>query len=233
MAPTNIKFSDYKKIVFFTGAGLSAESGIATYRGPGGRWVDYDWKEYACQNAFIRDPNKVWDFHDARRVEASTAQPNAAHQVIADLQRSRPADVTVVTQNIDGLLQRAGAPDVIELHGSLWSVFCVSCGSSRRDFSLPVVRQCLCGETLRPDIVWFGDWLDPRLLQLTREAISSCDLLVSVGTSGTVQPAGNLPRFAPISAMTVEVNVTETSVSYMYKKHLHGTASDILSQMMT
>lgn len=232
MTPTNVKFTDYKKIVFFTGAGLSAESGIATYRGPGGRWVDYDWKEYACQDAFIRDPGKVWDFHDARRVEAAQSQPNKAHEIIAELQKVRPDDVTIITQNIDGLLQRAGAESVIELHGSLWSVFCVECGLSKRDFTLPITRHCGCGEVLRPDIVWFGDWLDPNSLRLTKEAISNCDLLVSVGTSGTVQPAGNLPRFSPLSAMSVEVNITETSVSYMYKKHLRGTACDMLSQMI-
>ena len=122
-----IKFAprlrDFRKIVFFTGAGLSAESGIPTYRGKGGMWTEYDYEDYACQRAFDRDPDKVWDFHDKRRAAVAACEPNAGHRVIAEIQKAQPGTV-VVTQNIDGLHARAGSADVVELHGSLWRVRC-------------------------------------------------------------------------------------------------------------
>ena len=115
------RFADFQRIVFFTGAGLSAESGIPTFRGKGGMWSQYNYEDYACQAAFDRDPEKVWDFHDERRRTVSSCEPNAGHRVIAEVQKRQPNTV-VITQNIDGMHQRAGAADVVELHGSLWRV---------------------------------------------------------------------------------------------------------------
>lgn len=224
------KFADFERIVFFTGAGLSAESGIATYRGVGGTWSQYNYKEYACQDAFELDPQKVWDFHDKRRVEALNAPPNRGHEIIAEVQRLKP-NTTVITQNIDGILNRVGCKDVIELHGSLWRVRC-TCGVEREDLSAPISsRSCECGEILRPDIVWFGDWLDSKTLRTAKEALATCDLLVSVGTSGNVFPAADLPRRVAEEAMTVEVNPQDTPMSYMYKHHLRGSATEMLSLM--
>ena len=226
------KFADYDRIVFFTGAGLSVESGIATYRGVGGTWSQYNYEEYACQKAFELDPQKVWDFHDKRRVEAAAAKPNRGHEIIAEVQRLKPNTI-VITQNIDGLLTRAGAQDVIELHGSLWKVRCLGCGVEGVDMTAPIAdRKCSCGEILRPDIVWFGDMLDGFTMTAARVAISKCDLLVSVGTSGAVFPAANLPNYAPLEALTVEVNTAETPMTETYKRHLRGKSSEILAQMM-
>lgn len=226
------KFKDFERIVFFTGAGLSVESGIPTYRGEGGRWHEYNYKEYACQLAFEVDPQKVWDFHDKRRVEAASCVPNRAHEIIAQVQKEKPNTV-VITQNIDGLLQRAGAVNVIELHGSLWKVRCNSCDFKGEDLTAPIAdRKCKCGEILRPDIVWFGDMLDSISMPLARKATQECDLFVAVGTSGSVFPAANLPLYAPPTADTVEVNISETEMSHVYDYKVRGTASEMLAMML-
>ena len=226
------RFSDYRKIVFFTGAGLSAESGIPTYRGKGGLWAEYDYEEYACQRAFDRDPDKVWDFHDKRRAAVAECRPNIGHQVIAEVQESQPGTI-VITQNIDGFHVRAGATDVIELHGCLWRVRCERGDTLREDFTVPIAsRKCACGGNLRPDIVWFEDALDPKNLRQAREALDGCDLLVSVGTSGVVFPAADLPRIAMANGATsVEINLEDTPVSAYYTHRLRGKATELLASM--
>ena len=226
------RFADFQRIVFFTGAGLSAESGIPTFRGKGGMWSRYNYEDYACQSAFDRDPDKVWDFHDERRKTVASCEPNDGHRIIAEVQREKPS-TAVVTQNIDGLHQRSGARDVVELHGSLWRVRCDRENIVRPDFTVPMSpRKCSCGAYWRPDIVWFEDQLDQRNLRRAREALEACDLLVTVGTSGVVYPAADLPRLAMRGgALTVEVNLEDTPVSDLYHQRLRGTASEILTSM--
>lgn len=225
------RLRDFEKIVFFTGAGLSAESGVPTYRGQGGVWHQYDYEDYACQRAFDRDPDKVWDFHDERRAAVAACAPNEAHAIIARTQASRGA--TIITQNIDGLQQRAGAANVIELHGSLWRVRCDREGIVRDDATVPMTpRACACGAYWRPDIVWFEDRLDERTLERAAEALGGCDLLVSVGTSGVVHPAASLPRIAAQQgAVCVEVNLEDTPVSHLYAHRLRGKATEWLTRM--
>ena len=226
------RFADFRRILFFIGAGLSAESGIPTYRGKGGMWTEYDYEDYACQRAFDRDPDKVWDFHDKRRAAVAACEPNAGHRVIAEIQKAQPGTV-VVTQNIDGLHARAGSADVVELHGSLWRVRCDPENIVRPDTTVPMSpRRCRCGAAFRPDIVWFEDQLDHRNLRRAREALEECDLLVSVGTSGVVYPAADLPRIAmQRGAVTVEINLEETPVSALYQHRLRGKASELLASM--
>jgi NAD-dependent deacetylase len=226
------RFRDFEQIVFFTGAGLSAESGIPTYRGRGGIWAEYDYEDYACQRAFDRDPERVWDFHDKRRAAVAACEPNQGHQVIAGVQADRP-ETRVVTQNIDGLHQRAGASSVIELHGSLWRVRCDRDKAVRDDVTVPMTpRRCACGAYYRPDVVWFEDSLDPEVLDAARSALEACDLLVSVGTSGVVYPAAELPRLAMRrGATTVEINLEDTPVSGLYQHRLRGKASELLEAM--
>jgi NAD-dependent deacetylase len=226
------KLSDYKRIVFFTGAGLSAESGIPTYRGKGGLWAEYDYEDYACQRAFERDPNRVWDFHDKRRDAVSKCAPNRGHTIIAETQAKNPGTV-IVTQNIDGLHARSGGKDIVELHGCLWRVRCDDENIVRDDHTMPMSpRQCSCGAYWRPDIVWFEDQLDHRVVRRAREALEACDLLVSVGTSGVVYPAADLPRIAVAAgAMTVEINLEDTPVSHLYEHRLRGKASAVLAEM--
>jgi NAD-dependent deacetylase len=227
-----MRFSDFQRIVFFTGAGLSAESGIPTFRGKGGMWSQYNYEDYACQRAFDRDPDKVWDFHDQRRTTVASCAPNDGHRVITEVQKAKPSTV-IITQNIDGMHARAGAADVVELHGSLWRVRCDAENIVRPDHTVPMSpRRCSCGATWRPDIVWFEDHLDDRNLERAREALEACDLLVTVGTSGVVYPAADLPRLAMRSgALTVEVNLEDTPVSELYHQRLRGTASEILTSM--
>lgn len=232
MSKTTPHFGDFQRILFFTGAGLSAESGIPTYRGKGGLWAEYDYEDYACQRAFTRDPEKVWEFHDKRRAAVARCEPNEGHRIIAAVQHER-SGTAVVTQNIDGLHARSGARDVVELHGSLWRVRCDRERVVRDDTTVPMTpRQCTCGAYWRPDIVWFEDALDPKNLERAQELLLACDLLVSVGTSGVVYPAAELPRVAMRSgATTVEINLEDTPVSALYQHRLRGTASDMLASM--
>ncbi len=226
------RFADFERILFFTGAGLSAESGIPTYRGKGGMWTEYNYEDYACQRAFDADPEKVWDFHDKRRGAVGVCEANEGHRIIAEVQRARPG-TSVVTQNIDGLHQRSGATDVVELHGSLWRVRCDRENIVRDDTTVPMIpRKCSCGAYWRPDIVWFEDQLDHRNVRRARELLEGCDLLVSVGTSGVVYPAADLPRIAmQCGAATVEINLEDTPVSPLYQHRLRGKASDMLAAM--
>jgi NAD-dependent deacetylase len=228
----NLRFRDFERIVFFTGAGMSAESGVPTYRGKGGIWSEYNYEDYACQRAFERDPEKVWDFHDKRRAAVMACQPNPGHAIVAAIQDRQPGTV-IVTQNIDGMHQRAGANEVTELHGSLWRVRCDREDIVRADTSIPMTpRKCSCGAYWRPDIVWFEDSLDERNIQRACEALEHCDLLVSVGTSAVVHPAAELPRIAVRSgAMTVEINLEDTPMSPLYQHRLRGKASELLAQL--
>ncbi len=224
-----IRLEDFERVVFFTGAGLSAESGIPTYRGSGGIWEKYDWEEYACQRAFDRDPEKVWEFHDERRRFVKACEPNDGHRIIA----ATPG-ATVVTQNIDGMHQRAGSKGVIELHGSLWRVRCARCRTVLENLEAPIgSRRCGCGGWRRPDIVWFEDMLDGETVRAAGDAIARCDLLVSVGTSGVVYPAADLPRLAlSRGAVTVEINPEGTPLSPLYTHCLRGGASEMLRQLV-
>ena len=221
--------SDYPAIVIFTGAGISAESGVPTYRGKEGIWGKYNWEAVACEEAFQRDPAKVLEFHALRRRTLAGCMPNRAHQVIAALEASHP-EVQVITQNIDGLHQLAGSRHVIELHGSLWRMRCTREGTIQhlsRDAECPT--HCICGGWLRPDIVWFGDFLDQRIIDQATNLISRCDLLISVGTSGAVWPSAGFPKLArQQGAHCVEVNPEETEMSFLYHEVHRGPAGEIL-----
>jgi len=222
----------FARPVFFTGAGLSAESGIATYRGEGGVWTRYRYEDYACQRAFRRAPACVWEFHDARRADVAAAAPNAAHHLIAAVQAALPA-TAIVTQNIDGLHQAAGATEVIELHGSLWRLRCEVCGARCENREVPLAeKHCACGAWWRPDIVWFEDPLDGRLFAEAAECISACDCLVAIGTSALVYPAAELPLLAVrAGALTIEINPEETPLSRFYHHCLRGSASAMLAAL--
>ncbi|MEM8882976.1 MAG: NAD-dependent deacylase [Planctomycetota bacterium] len=226
-----IRLADFERPLFFTGAGLSVESGIPTYRGAGGVWEEYDYESYACQRAFDADPEKVWDFHDLRRAKVAEAEPNEGHRIIAETQARCPG-TRIVTQNIDGLHQRAGATDVVELHGSLWRLRHKR--ETIENFEVPLgARRHADGGYWRPAIVWFEDALDPLVLQAAANALQECDLLVSIGTSGVVYPAAELPRIAVRRAIPcVEINPEETPVSRWYTHALRGPASEMLRSLI-
>ena len=221
-----------ERILFFTGAGLSAESGVPTYRGDGGIWQKYNYEDYACQRAFRRDPAKVWEWHEERRRFLSGCAPNRAHEIVAAVQADRPA-TRIVTQNIDGLHQRGGAARVIELHGNIWRVRCEREGKIREDRSVPLAsHRCECGEWLRPDIVWFEDPLNMETVQQAIAAIAACDCLISIGTSGSVYPAADLPFLARrAGALMIEINPEETPLSPYFDHCLRGPATEMLASL--
>ena len=233
----DLRARDFKRIVFFTGAGMSAASGVPTYRGKGGIWKEYDYENCACETAFSRDPEYVWEFHNYRRDLVSKCAPNLGHRLIAGAQRSLPA-VTVVTQNIDGLHQAAGSEGVLELHGSLWKLRCDRCGWRSEDLSAHVdeLRCPECPEERRsykrPDIVWFGDSLRSEVIAKVADELRRCDLLVSIGTSAVVYPAAEMPLIAKRAGATlVEINPEDTPMSAVYDHQLRAYATDALAQL--
>ncbi len=221
----NINPGDYDSIVFFTGAGMSAESGVPTYRGRGGIWRQYRWEEFACQDAFDADPEKVLKFHELRRAAVLACRPHVGHDVIAALKKKHPR-VTVVTQNIDGMHQRAGSDNVIELHGSLWRLRCPYDGIYEDFGEKFKYYKCeKCGSWLRPDITWFGDMLEQSVMNEAVRAIRGCSLFVSIGTSGVVYPAAGFPLIAKEKkARCIEINPEENEMSYLYDEALRETA---------
>ena len=208
---------------------MSVESGILTYQGKGGIWESYDWEEVACQSAFDRDPKKVLRFHELRRKSISTCKPHPGYEIITRLQQVHPM-VTIITQNIDGLHQKSGSINVIELHGSLWRIRC-----SREDIVYDDYKKdyksynCTCGAFMRPDIIWFGDCLNEETIQIARDVCKSCDLFISIGTSGVVSPASSFPQFAKSNgALMVEINPEVTRTSHLFKEKINGTSADVL-----
>ncbi|HSP15875.1 MAG TPA: NAD-dependent deacylase [Thermoanaerobaculia bacterium] len=190
-----------RRVVAFTGAGVSADSGIPTFRGPGGLWRDFRPEDLATLEAFERDPDLVWEWYEWRRGLIRDAQPNAAHHAIAEL-----PDAVVVTQNVDGLHARAGSRNVIELHGNIFRVRCMRERriSMREEALTQLPPRCECGSLLRPDVVWFGEMLPEEALARASAAIMGADLLLVIGTSGIVYPAAGLVTLH--QGLSIEVN---------------------------
>ena len=222
-----ISLSAYPRVVVFTGAGMSAESGVPTYRGRGGIWNQYRYEDYACERAFRKNAGAVLDFHEVRRQRVLACAPHDGHFHLAKLQERHP-DLAIVTQNIDGMHQRAGARVAAELHGSLWRMRCPTHGISDDAGSGPFrTRQCeRCGATLRPDIVWFEDAVDAGVFAAAERLIARCDLFVSIGTSAIVMPAASLVPFGrrPRPRL-VEINPEETEASAGFDESWREPAS--------
>ena len=207
-------------VAVLTGAGISAESGVPTFRGAGGLWKQFKPEDLATPEAFARDPRLVWEWYNWRRELISRCQPNAAHIVIAAWSRRFPG-FTLITQNVDGLHERAGTQNVIRFHGSIWEVLCWNrCSSSPPrwwDNSVPlptIPPSCpYCGGLIRPGVVWFGESIDPATADQSLEA-AQCDLFLTVGTSAVVYPAAGLTFEARArGAFTVEINPEATPAS--------------------
>ncbi|MFZ2448173.1 MAG: NAD-dependent deacylase [Syntrophobacteraceae bacterium] len=224
-----------KRVAVLTGAGISAESGVPTFRGEGGLWKQYRAVDLATPEAFSRDPKLVWEFYNWRRELLSPLVPNPGHQALAEMERRIP-QFTLITQNIDGLHQKAGSAKMIELHGNIWWVRCTGCEKLTEDrrVPLPEMPECAsCGALLRPHVVWFGEMLDPQVLNACYEAISNCDLMIVVGTSGTVQPAASMGLQAKRNGAAVaEVNLEPTPYSDIYHISISGKSGEILPQLM-
>lgn len=227
-----IHIDQLKTIVFFTGAGMSAESGVPTYRGRGGIWSQYRWEEYACQEAFDRNPESVLQFHEMRRQSVLACKPHPGHFIIADLEKKHPR-VTIVTQNIDGMHQRAGSRNMIELHGSLWRIRCPIHGILEDMGEKYKSYKCEpCGNWLRPDITWFGDMLNQAVIHEATNLIKQCDLFISIGTSGAVWPAAGFPKIArEYGARCIEINPEANEMSPVYQENIREAAGSTLSRL--
>lgn len=228
------KLSDAKKIVFFTGAGISAESGIPTFRGKDGIWNKLKPEELANFNAFIRNPQMVWEWYNHRKKIVHEAQPNAGHLAIAEAQKLFEK-VTVVTQNIDNLHFRAGSKTIFELHGNIERNFCINCKTfynEELDFSNGVPK-CKCGGLIRPDVVWFGEYLPEDQFEGGERASVLSDIFFVVGTSAIVYPAAGLVHAAKrAGSFIVEVNIEETEITPLCDQSFFGEAGKILPSIL-
>lgn len=251
-----------RHVVVLTGAGASAESGIPTFRGSGGFWRTYRAEELATPVAFTRNASLVWEFYSYRREVVLTKQPNKAHYAISELQerlKQEGRTVTVVTQNIDELHQRAGSKDVIELHGTLFKTRCTKCCHIEENRNSPIVpalqgkgapdpdakeakipekdlprcSQPNCGALMRPHVVWFGERLDFKVLQKTNDALENCDMCLLVGTSSVVYPAAAFaPMLAKKGVPVAEFNMEETPCTGEFRFHFQGPAGETLPPLL-
>ncbi len=206
------------KIAVLTGAGISAESGIPTFRGEKGLWKNFRPEELATPQAFKRNPALVWEWYLWRRSIIAKANPNAGHLFLAELERKFGEGFLLITQNVDGLHQKAGSKRVIELHGNIWRVKCLKCGAVYYDYQThyevlpPSCKNC--GGMIRPDVVWFGESLPEKALNTAIDWATSCHIFISIGTSAVVYPAAELPLLAKRhGAKLIEINPEETPIS--------------------
>lgn len=223
------------RVAVLTGAGVSAESGVPTFRdAQTGLWARYDPTELATPQAFLRHPRLVWDWYAYRRKIVEAAEPNAGHYALVDLEQHYPS-FTLITQNVDGLHWRAGSRDLLELHGNISRVRCFECAAYAPGWDdegeLPP-RCARCGGLLRPDVVWFGEGLPEQELRQAYRAAERAQVFLSIGTSAMVQPAASLPLIARrAGAYLIEINMEETALSVMADCWLQGKSGDILPEL--
>jgi NAD-dependent deacetylase len=227
-----------QSIAVLTGAGVSAESGIPTFRGspgkPGGYWRTHRFEDLATPEAFARDPKFVWEWYEERRRGIAVAQPNAGHEALAALERRVPR-FTLITQNVDGLHDLAGSTNIIKLHGDIWNLRCVKCRREQVDRSAlsELPPYCDCGGLLRPGVVWFGEMLPAGAMERASEAVRKADVLIVAGTSAQVYPAaGLIPLALSASGAVIEVNPDRTDFSDEVTFSLQGTSAEILPQLI-
>ena len=230
------------RIVALTGAGVSAESGVPTFRGPGGLWKDYRAEDLATPEAFTRDPRLVWEWYGWRRSVVRSCAPNAAHEALANASATRP-NFRIVTQNVDGLhgaaIVGAGRPP-LELHGSLFRIRCTGCGRRQEDrgdidaTAIETLPHCgTCGALMRPDIVWFGEPLDATILGEATRLASTAEVCLVVGTSAVVHPAAGLADLTRGGGgCIIEVNVASTPITDAAAATLRGPAATIVPELL-
>jgi NAD-dependent deacetylase len=231
------RLSTASRVTVLTGAGISADSGIPTFRGPEGLWKNFRAEDLATPGAFERDPKLVWEWYNWRRELIAAKEPNPAHRALVKIEsgmEARQGRFRLLTQNVDGLHGRAGSRNVIELHGNIWKVRCTGCGTVTEDrrVPIPIPPHCAsCGKMLRPHIVWFGESLDPRDMDRAVEALENCDVMLVIGTSGVVQPAATFASTARgAGAFVVEINPDASSSAAQIA--LRGRAAEIVPQLV-
>lgn len=223
--------AEIESLVILTGAGVSAESGIDTFRGPGGLWEGHKVEDVATPEAFARNSALVQRFYDMRRERLAEVEPNAAHRALARLDAQWPGELLLVTQNVDDLHDRAGSRRLLHMHGELGSAWCLLCGDRSRwagaMSGAPSCPRCGANGGLRPDIVWFGEM--PYRMDRIYDALARCDLFVSIGTSGAVYPAAGFVQEARRhGARTLELNLEPSQGTHLFDDARHGPATQIV-----
>jgi NAD-dependent deacetylase len=224
--------ADFNRIVILTGAGISAESGIDTFRSAGGLWEQHRVEDVATPEGFARNPNLVLNFYDMRRAALGHVAPNPAHMALARLEREFAGELLLVTQNVDDLHERGGSARVLHMHGELKSALCTSC-ETRSPWLATMIERPPCpvcrAPTLRPDVVWFGEM--PYQMGRIYQALETCDLFVSIGTSGAVYPAAGFVQEARASgARCLELNLEPSEGSRLFHETRHGPASVVVPE---
>jgi NAD-dependent deacetylase len=224
-----------RSVAVLTGAGISAESGVPTFRGPGGLWRSYRPEDLATPAAFARDPNLVWQWYDWRRSLIAKALPNPGHKALVELER-RAHHFTLITQNVDGLHDAAGSRHILKLHGDIWRVRCTACDLEWDDRSTPLPElppRCRCGAMARPAIVWFGEALPDGVFEAAAHAAASAEVFLVVGTSAVVYPAaGLIPHARRGGARVIEINLEETAFSTSVDCSLRLKAGEALPLLL-
>lgn len=219
------------KVVVLTGAGISAESGVPTFRGENGLWKKFRPEELATFDAFMANPQLVWEWYEYRRKIIEEIKPNPGHLALVEFQNYFEK-FDLITQNVDGFHHQAGSRNVVELHGNIRRNKCIGCGAQYESLekTIPgIPPKCACGGNIRPDVVWFGEMLPPDALNYAFQVSAACDLFFSVGTSAVVHPAASLPLLAKRNgAYVVEVNIEPTEISHLMDESLFGKAGEIM-----
>lgn len=235
LAPAAERLRGAQSVLALTGAGVSAESGVPTFRGPEGLWRQYRFEDLATPQAFARDPKLVWEWYAWRRDTIAGLSPNAAHVALAAMERRLPG-FRLATQNVDGLHAAAGSRRVLELHGSLWQLRCVGCGHAAEDRRVPLPElppRCPCGKLLRPGVTWFGEMLPQAAVAEAVAAARSAEVVLVIGSSQLVYPAAGLPEIAQArGAFVIEVNTEDTPLTPSADVSLRGTAADLVPALV-
>jgi NAD-dependent deacetylase len=222
-------------VAVLTGAGISAESGIPTFRGAGGLWKNFRPEDLATPQAYARDPRLVWEWYNWRREKIAKAEPNAAHRALVKMEESKPR-FTLITQNVDGLHDVAGSRRVLKVHGDIWRLRCTVCSADWIDRSVPLTTMpplCGCGGLARPGVVWFGEALPEEILREAEQAATAAEVFLVVGTSAVVYPAAGLAPYAKQNgAIVIEVNLEPTPFSTIVDFAFHGRAGEILPKLV-
>jgi len=223
------RLKESKRIAVLTGAGISAESGVPTFRGEEGLWKKFSPMELANCDAFMANPKLVWEWYNWRKGLINDVKPNPGHFALAELEEMCE-EFILITQNVDGLHRRAGSKNILELHGRIYASFCLEC---KKEYDDPVfedgIPHCECGGLVRPDVVWFGESLDSNVLEHAFREAADCDVFLSIGTSAQVQPAASLPVLAKQSgAYVVEINPEDTPITHLMDEFIPGPSGEIL-----